>query len=223
MSCYICSQPPTSVEHTPARCFFPLDKRKNLITVDSCTVHNEDTSKDDEYVRNIIAMSLGNNGVALEHFLEKCIASFKKSPGLLITTTKNRKRVHYQEPDQKSLQPTYAFEIDRTRINFVLRKIAYALFFKKFRTPWNRELIVGTEFLRTEGMETDEIGNLIQSFKPILGSLTFEGENPDVFRYYFGETNNLDINDQILIMVFYEGFEVWVIPKIGSVGPRLEK
>lgn len=76
MTCYICGQPTTSVEHAPAWCFFPTDKRINLTTVDSCTNHNEDTSKDDEYVSNIIAMSLGNNQVALDHFLKKCVSSF---------------------------------------------------------------------------------------------------------------------------------------------------
>ena len=59
MSCYICGQPATSKEHSPARCFFPKGEIKGELTkVDSCRIHNEDTSKDDEYVRNIIAMTI---------------------------------------------------------------------------------------------------------------------------------------------------------------------
>ena len=54
--CYVCGREATSREHVPPRCFFPDDNRyrKQLITVRSCTEHNEDTSLDDEYVRNVI-------------------------------------------------------------------------------------------------------------------------------------------------------------------------
>ena len=92
-TCYICGQPATSDEHAPARCFFPKNKRVNLTTVHSCSIHNEDTSKDDEYVRNIIAMSIDNNQVALNHFLQKCKKSFEKSPGLLQLTTGTKRKV----------------------------------------------------------------------------------------------------------------------------------
>ncbi len=98
MSCCICQQPATSQEHAPARCFFPQGEIKGELTkVDSCTLHNEATSKDDEYVRNIIAMSIGNNEVAHSHFLKSCVKSFIRSPKLLSATTKIRQRVYSQE------------------------------------------------------------------------------------------------------------------------------
>lgn len=55
--CYRCNNIATSVEHVPAKCFFPKEHRKNLITVPSCEQHNNETSKDDEYVRGIIVAS----------------------------------------------------------------------------------------------------------------------------------------------------------------------
>ena len=61
--CYMCSDNETSREHTPPRGFFPTNHRVNLITVPSCSVHNEDTSKDDEYERNIITASINNNAL----------------------------------------------------------------------------------------------------------------------------------------------------------------
>lgn len=66
--CYICGAPFYSVEHAPAKSFFPKDKRESLITVPSCKKHNEDMSIDDDYVRLIIASSIGNNKVAESHF-----------------------------------------------------------------------------------------------------------------------------------------------------------
>jgi len=222
MSCYICGLPSKSQEHAPARCFFPKGEVKGELTkVDSCTAHNEDTSKDDEYVRNIIAMTIGNNEVALSHFLNSCVKSFKRSPKLLSATTKVRKRVYYKEKGQEEIKPTYAFQIDRNRIDFVMRKISYATYFKKYGIQWNRELIIGTEFLRQEGMDTDDFGLLIQSAKNVLDTPIFEGTNPEVFKFSFLQTNSDDTNDQILVMTFYEGFEVWVFSQTGTIGPKL--
>ena len=223
MACYICGQTATSVEHAPAKCFFPEDKRINLTTVDSCTTHNEDTSKDDEYVRNIIAMSLGNNPVALDHFLKKCVSSFIRSPKLLQATTGIKKRAYYKDKDatEEEIKPTYAFQIDRNRIDLVMRKIAYATYFKKYGATWNRELVIGTEYLRSEGLGADDFGLLIQAAKKILIPTTFEGNNHEVFQFSFQQTESDDTNDQILIMKFYEGFEVWVFAQPETTGPNI--
>ena len=221
MSCYICGQPKTSGEHAPAKCFFPIDKRINLTKVDSCAIHNEDTSKDDEYVRNIIAMSIGNNPVALSHFLTSCVKSFEKSPKLLSATTKIRKKVHYTESEGTEIKSTLALQIDRDRINLVMRKIAYATFYKKYNERWNRKLNIGTEYLRYEGMESDEYGELIKTAKSLIVEPTFEGTNPEVFKFAFLQPESDDKNDQILVMVFYEGFEVWVFTQSGTTAPEL--
>lgn len=222
MSCYICGQPTTSQEHAPARCFFPKgDIKGELTKVGSCSIHNEATSKDDEYVRNIIAMTIGNNEVALSHFLNSCIKSFIKSPKLLSATTKINRQVYVKEKEQDEIKPTYAFQIDRSRVDLVMRKIAYATYFKKYGMPWNRELAVGTEFLRTTGIEADDFGLLIQSAKKVLDEPIFEGTNQEVFKYSFQQTESDDTNDQILIMKFYEGFEVWIFAQPETSGPQL--
>ncbi len=222
MSCYICGLPATSQEHAPARCFFPKGDVKGILTkVDSCTAHNEDTSKDDEYVRNIIAMTIGNNKVALSHFLESCVKSFSRSPKLFSTTINVRKRVYFKEKENQDLKPTYAFQIDRARIDLVLRKIAYATYFKKYGTTWKRELAIGTEFLRHEGMDADHFGLLIQSAKKRLDTSKYEGTNPEVFKFSFLEIEPEDTNNQILVMKFYEGFEVWVFALEFTTGPQL--
>jgi hypothetical protein len=223
MSCYICDKEKHSVEHAPAKCFFPTDKRTNLITVDSCVEHNEDTSKDDEYVRNIIAMSITNNEIALNHFIEKCVKSFMRSPALLKMTTENQQRVYIQDSQStdSELKPTFAFGIDRNRINLVMRKIAYAVFFHENGTKWNRNLFAGTEHLRTQGMQADDLGLLIQGAKKLLKNIPFKGENPEVFQYAFMQTDSDDINDQIMIMKFYEGFEMWIFPENGTNEPRI--
>jgi len=214
--CYICGEVATSKEHAPARAFFPKGSahRLNLIKVHSCKKHNEETSKDDEYVRNIIAMSVGNNAVAFNQFIDRVVQSFRNSPALLTTLTKNSQKVYIREGNNTA--ETTAFQIDRDRIDKVLKKIAYAIFHHKCGEIWKRELIIQTEYLRTESMEADEFGKLIQAARPLLGNFDLVGDNPQVFKYQFLITESDDINDQLLVMKFYEGFEVWAAPKFGS-------
>lgn len=217
-TCYICGQEAKSKEHTPARCYFPekSEYRKNLITVPSCKTHNEDTSKDDEYVRNLIAMSLGTNAVAYKQFLEKTIEGFKKSIGLLKATTGIKMNVSIGGA------PSYAFQIDRGRFDKTMRKTAYALFYNEYKQPWNRELIVATRNLYTDKLQQDEFGALVADFERSFPQNKFDGKNPQVFKYRFGDTNSEDIHDKILRMIFYEGFHIWLIPRTGTEAPKVE-
>jgi hypothetical protein len=215
MSCYICGKEKFSVEHSPPKCFFPKDKRVNLITVDSCKEHNEATSNDDEYVRNLITMLIGNNGLSYQHFLKTSIKSFSRSPSLLKITTEKQYPIIYNGSH------TLAFAFDRDRIDLVMRKIAYALFYHKYQQRWCRNLITATTHLKTENMDTDKYGSLIQELQD-LHTPIFEGSNPEIFQYAFMPTGTDNIHDKILRMKFYEGFEMWIIPYEKINNPTLE-
>lgn len=215
-SCYLCGEEKCSVEHVPAKCFFPKESeyRQNLITVPSCKMHNEDTSKDDEYVRNIICLSIGNNAIAYKQFIEKVLKSFQKSSRLMSQTFQNTQHLFVKE--EQRIKSTLAFQIDRERFDKVMKKIGYALYYHKYGKVWQRGLIVATEFLLDENMQQDELGEMIKEFKPLLNTPMFDGNNPKVFQYTFGETDNEDV---ILWMRFYEGFEVFVIPNTETNQP----
>ncbi|EPS3402213.1 hypothetical protein ACVD4U_004275 [Vibrio vulnificus] len=62
MGCYFCGGEVTGVEHIPPRSFFPKGKRQDLITVDSCDIHNQEKSKEDEYIRAILLGSIKLDG-----------------------------------------------------------------------------------------------------------------------------------------------------------------
>jgi len=217
-TCYICGTPKSSVEHVPAKCFFPKDSalRKNLITVPSCPIHNECTSKDDEYVRNVICMSLGTNAIAFKQFIDKVQESLSNSPALADITFQNTKQVYFKEEENNDFQKTYAFEIDRDRFDRVMKKMGYALYYHKFKQIWQRGLIIATDCLLNSGMQQDELGQLIQYAKKQLEIPTFDGQNPQVFQYKFMETDGRDV---ILWMRFYEGFDVFIIPNTNTSQP----
>jgi hypothetical protein len=113
-------------------------------------------------------------------------------------------------------------EIDRDRVNRVMRKIGYALFYNKFSELWKRELNIGTECLLRNDNSNEELGILIQCARKNIdfSTIKFEGNHPTVFKYVFmpGRTT---MYDQILIMVFYEGFEVWCFPDPSSNTPKV--
>ena len=67
MGCYFCGGEVSGVEHIPPKSFFPKGKRENLITVESCDIHNQNKSKDDEYVRTIFLSSMKTKGKGKEH------------------------------------------------------------------------------------------------------------------------------------------------------------
>jgi len=227
MGCYICGGATTSVEHAPAKSFFPKLARTKLITVRSCAEHNEATSTDDEYVRNIIAMCLGNNGNALTHFLDKCIRSLNLSPGLAKVTLGHSKPVYVEEKGTDKLQPSFAVKLDRDRIDKVLRKIGYALFYYEYDKCWDRKLKIGTEYLVYEDFQHDDLGLLIKEARKELQSIgspvpEFKGANPHIFKYAFLKGESENEFDQVLRMIFYEGFEAWLLPAPGSNGPVWE-
>lgn len=86
-TCYMCAATATSREHAPPRCLFPefkevaVDLRKNLITVPSCDRHNSEKSKDDEFLRSVIVMMIGNNAFAEHVFMRKFLAAVRRAPG----------------------------------------------------------------------------------------------------------------------------------------------
>ncbi len=224
-TCYFCGQPKTSREHVPPQSFFPDDAklRVNLITVPSCTEHNQDTSDDDEYIRNIIMMFIGNNAVAAEHFMDKGKRSLERNAPLLAQTVGNAQRV-YVGKEGESITPTVAFDVDRKRIDRMLRKMGYALFFHQYKKPWPRALGIMSEHLLMADMRPDASGEFVQKFAPMLPELDFSGQNKAVFQYRFFPPGNTHIpDDNLLHLKFYESFEVWLAPNPGSEGPTLDE
>ncbi|WP_428330382.1 hypothetical protein [Mucilaginibacter sp.] len=225
MKCYICGKESTSVEHSPGKGFFPTQFRNQLITVPSCEEHNEATSMEDEYARTVIVSLVVNNDEAKKYFPDKPLRGLKKQRGLAIRLARNVKNVYIKDeskPDAK-LEPALKIKIERDRIDEVMRKVSYGLFFHEYGIPWNRELKIGTEHFTYDDFHPDMLGELIREGKKLLNPPpVYKGSNPKIFQYAFNLDDSQDIHDQILMMKFYQGFEVWAFPQPGSSGPVVE-
>ncbi|WP_316828605.1 hypothetical protein [Pedobacter miscanthi] len=190
-------EPATSVEHVPAKCFFPKGHRVNLITVPSCSVHNNDTAKDDEYVRGILVCSSRNNQVALGHWKGDVRRTFMHSPKLFLKTFKT--------------QIGNSFFHDRQRIDNLMIKIAYGVYFHTYKMCWHSYPSPYYKQFFDEYGKTD-----IELRLPNHSSLPewhiYVGENQSFFKYQFFDGTVNGKTDCILRMVFYGGFEVIIVP-----------
>lgn len=203
----MCGGPATGVEHVPAKCFFPKGQRQNLITVPSCTLHNNATSKDDEYVRGVIVSASGNNKLAIDHWRGDVRKSYIHSPKLFLKTFKDRRG--------------NAFFHDRERIDGVMVKIANALYFHIYKKVWDSSPAPFYKQFYFDDDKTD-IEVRFPNYKTIPEYNVYEGENQSVFKYYYLEGNMNGRQNCLFKMVFYEGFEVLIMPvKDSSNGPAL--
>ncbi len=215
MTCYYCGAKAVSSEHVPPRCFFPKNKRNNLIQVPACELHNESTSIDDSYVLFIISSFIGNNETGKTHSVDKGIKPLLRSEALLTVMRENSINVYVDGGD--GLENTKMINIDRSRFDEEIKKMAYALFFHTYGKRWEKDLLVGTNSMMCSDGQIEDLGQLIDSAKSILQEskidefAPFQGENQEVFKYRFLETEKPD--EPILQMLFYEGFEVWVFVK----------
>lgn len=213
MICYMCNNPAVSKEHVPARSFFPEDSkyRINLFTVMSCNVHNENTSDDDQYIRDVVVMSAFGSQLAEKQFNEKTLPYLSGWPSYLSLFVKEVLAVVYNNMETK------AFSVDRQRFDRIMRKYAYAIFYKHFKKHWERKLIVLTDKLfykddASKQLYVDDYGELLQELKrdnwPPPNDV-FLGSNQDIFKYVFIPEHG-DENNMMLIMVFYNVFDVWI-------------
>ncbi|MBK9402923.1 MAG: hypothetical protein IPN57_00095 [Ignavibacteria bacterium] len=161
--------------------------------------------KDDEYVRNVLTACIENNQTSNDHFLNKSLKSFQRNPGLAAEIRKSLKDAHFYKLNAK------AFKVDRQRFDKVIRKIAYALFYKEFGFTWQRLLAVTTNQLKMSDMSKDHLGVLFESLTAALDKLLLKGQNPLIFQYAFIELS-ADKFEKALFMLFYEGFPFWIIP-----------
>ncbi|WP_027793152.1 hypothetical protein [Paraburkholderia acidipaludis] len=62
-TCYCCGEPAVGPEHFPPESFFPVGRRSGLIEVPACKKHNQDKSRDDEYIRTMLMYDIRAHGV----------------------------------------------------------------------------------------------------------------------------------------------------------------
>jgi len=92
-TCYCCGNPAVGMEHFPPESFFPEGNRSGLIGVPACKKHNQDKSKDDEYIRAMLMNDIRAHGI--EH-----LAALKDTSGRAVKRSFRRSLDKLEEGDQ---------------------------------------------------------------------------------------------------------------------------
>ena len=203
--CYMCNSEATSREHAPPKSFFPAKNRSNLITVPSCSTHNNDNSKDVEYVYSFICSPIQTKEIAREQF-SKVLRAFKRNPNL--------KNLVYKDSEPIFLpngQETGLVKIDLDRFKSVMRAIAYAIYYYSFNKKYFGSFdIFGTNLVPTKEL-SEENNNELSNIRQMLSQLKFTSLNmpePEVFGCAVHQENSEKF---IYEFTFYGGFKIHAV------------
>ena len=200
-TCYTCDQPATTREHVPPLSFFPKGYRNNLITVPSCPLHNNANAMDVEYTRNVISTFFGVNDVGQQHFFDKALRSFDRTPALLYTTFSDIRPVKVQGME------VGAFTTDVERIKVVMSACLTALHFRETGKRIRCWEIVLPNMGFANDTTHEEAGGWRQ-FISLFSQLPFQSRatsSPDVFQYAVADI----IGGRVYSMRFYKVFLVF--------------
>jgi hypothetical protein len=180
----------------PAKCLFPdesdsasgVNYRRNLITVDSCDVHNSAKSKDDEYLLYILALNFKSNGLLRIEEGSRIWRAIDRNPSLAIRILKDSRPAVIVNQASGTIEETGAVTIEEDRFYNHLQNMARALYFHTFGARWSEEIFVYPEFLFPDStanvntaMESHE--KLIAVMNTAFSSVQSIGSNPEVFSY----------------------------------------
>ncbi|MEP7285473.1 MAG: hypothetical protein ABI947_06870 [Chloroflexota bacterium] len=232
-TCYMCDKPGKKTkEHVPPECFFPeqkdipkgLDFRKNLITVPACDEHNLHNSKDDEYLKTIIALHWRNNQAGYEYSMVKIMRSFKLKEKKGLWDLFFGQGTHHQFFNFQG-EELVTMPLDIARFNSEMDKIARGIYFYQFKQKAREKVIIFSRSLSAIMREPNSIMNTLAQTNEASRLLCIlepkYGENPDIFYYQFVQStaqtpsirpSGIMVLTQVMSttmqLVFYDGFEV---------------
>lgn len=200
----MCDKPATGREHSPPYSFFPDDRRGNLITVPSCPAHNNQNSKDVEYVRNLVCSDFHVNEIGLAMF-EKARRSFERSPKLFNQTFARLRVIMVNG------QETAVYKTNKVRFNRIIRAIAYALYFHDFGGKFQYRWAVynATMVSENEGFLDlpDEVNPYMRGLVRKMPAPEYDTNQPEVFKY--GVYQGAEPHEVFYRLVFYGGVDIY--------------
>ena len=195
-NCYCCDRESTSVEHVPPKCLFPAKKdapngvnlRRNLITVPSCHMHNQEKAGDDEYLLYVLSMAAPSGRGGFEHFSSKVSRAMDRRPALARSFLARSRNVEVAKAGAEANEMAMAVQEDGARLQRSLELIAFGLYRHHTGKRWRGRIKVVPEFMHfIEDEKADEWNEIYQKTArdadQLFANAPLQGENPTVFRY----------------------------------------
>ncbi|HCE2179316.1 TPA: hypothetical protein NGT44_002902 [Vibrio parahaemolyticus] len=195
--CYFCGDEANSDEHAPPKSFFPKGMRENLITVRSCPKHNNDKSKDDEYVRLFVVGTLDPAVSTNEKVQSTAIRGVVRKHALGFKMLNNAEVVNGE----------IAVDFDYSRFESFFDSLARAIYFHHFGSSLSTDIDLYIFKLRFADLDFG-----LQDFLRIkenecrirFDGLEKHGSNQEVFYY------QVSYDEKALKLVLYDSFIVYV-------------
>ncbi len=214
-NCYKCGAIATSKEHVPPKCIFPeqkdirgIDLRKNLITVPSCNIHNQEKSHDDEFLMVSLAGVIGNNSIGYMHKFTKVDRAIRRTSQKLINKAFLKQKRYIYKKNNEFLEIIWGTP-DYKRLLNSFEMIAYGVHLDYFLKPFKGKTKVMLGYL-FHGDESSK--NLVEFLKHKakidLKNKEKLGENKNVFFYQFSDIDEFGI--YMLRLCFYGGINIYV-------------
>jgi hypothetical protein len=232
----MCLLPATTVEHVPPRALFPefkdsggRDFRLNLVTVPSCTIHNNSKSDDDEFLMVSLAGIIGNNSIGYRHKLTKVDRAVRRSSHRLLGKVFTKRH----EPRVIALEGNKFLEViwgtpDVDRLLRCFDQIVRGLHFHHFGAPLDGTIQTILGYLEYSNEGTKNFVRFIVDRAEIdLEGKPRCGSNPDVFYYQVTDPDQFGIF--LFRLCFYGGLSVYSavtprgVEKPGHLGIELMK
>ena len=207
VKCYRCYDEGLTREHVPPRCFFAKPYPSGLMTVPSCSAHNNDNSKDVEYVRNIIAVTDGVNdvGFAMYPTIER---SLDRRPAFAQRIINATRSVIWQG------QEVGVITTEIGRFNSVMQAIAYAVYYKDFGSTYQHQWVIYHATMRKHTEVLGKHDSLTEELQAMLRNadvVTKDTAHPEVFKYACYPADAPDEHRLIYKFQFYEVIVVYAL------------
>jgi hypothetical protein len=171
-----------SADHVPPKCLFPEDRRQALVTVPACQSCNGGFSRDDEYFRFVVvAPAYDYNEAARRLWDGEIIRSVRRRPPMRAAVLNALRTLEMHTPAGVYVGVRPGFRIDWPRVKRVVERTVLGLLWHHFKTA------------PATSAETKTHYN--PDVTPVMEILTTDlaltGIGGDVFRYRYGQTNDV--------------------------------
>lgn len=219
-TCYACDQPARSDEHFPPKCFMGKPYPIDYTTVRSCSKHNEDRGKDDEYVASL-TLRLASLTYEREEEAKTMVRGAMRRDASL------QRRVERGAVELST--GSLAFRPNTLRLSRVFGDIARAAYFVESgrRTKLKGELLIISRVVaRSADARAAEALGLVTDWCSVTHAVAAAFDNTDIYPVRGGDTERffyqVSLEMHVVLLVFRSVMQVIVVdPNVSSRSVKL--
>jgi len=203
LKCVYChTQEKETDDHVPPKCFFPVPRPSNLITVPSCLKCNQGLGKDEEFfLATFMFSSAGESPAGKQLWAQKIKGAYKKNLGLRHKIVEHLKQADLLTPVGIFLGRKWTIKTDEKRFEKVVNKIVRGLYFFEYGEPLSDDAEIMTLFLNQEE-KLKEAAKIASELK--IGSRIWKG----IFEYKLNRVSESPTGS-IWLFRFWDNANFW--------------